>query len=144
MNTLIIRQANINDAYFIAQIATNDLGYPCTKQLVQQRLEQSNPAKERIFVALSEDAVIGFIQTEIYQLLYQPDIVNILGLAVSKQYRNKGAGRLLVEAAENWAKSLQISKIRVNSSSKRLNAHQFYQHLGFTNTKEQKRFVKEI
>jgi len=93
---------------------------------------------------VDEQKVIGFIQAEVYNLLYQPSSINVLGLAVAQAYRGYGAGRLLMEKAEQWAKQQNINKVRLNSASQRENAHQFYQHLGYKNTKTQKRFTKEL
>lgn len=141
---ITIREATADDASAIQEISTNDLGYPCQKKLVQYRLEHLDCSRERVFVAVDEQKVIGFIQAEVYNLLYQPSSINVLGLAVAQAYRGYGAGRLLMEKAEQWAKQQNINKVRLNSASQRENAHQFYQHLGYKNTKTQKRFTKEL
>lgn len=96
------------------------------------------------FVAETDGKVIGFIQLKIYQLLYEENMVNILGLAVNENYRKLGVGRKLIDKAEEWATEKGRSAIRLNSSMHRKEAHKFYEHMGFVNTKDQKRFVRKI
>ena len=71
-------------------------------------------------------------------------MINILGLAVSSNFRKQGAGKLLLTAIEEWAKSLDIKIIRLNSGSSRTDAHSFYTSNGYTNKKEQIRFIKNL
>ena len=43
---------------------------------------------------------------------------------------------------ENYAVDNNISFIRLNSALKREEAHKFYEHIGYTCDKVQKRFIK--
>lgn len=71
-------------------------------------------------------------------------MANVLGLAVSEEYRNQGLGRALLTAAEEWAKGKNIFEMRLNSGAKRKEAHCFYRNLGYTDEKEQIRFIKKL
>jgi len=141
---MVIREAVISDAEAISYISTTALGYECEPSLVKMRLDNLDKVRERVYVAEADGQVIGFIQLEKYQLLYQPDLINVLGLAVRKDKQGTGAGRLLMEAAEEWARESALSTVRLNSASNRNKAHEFYEHLGYQNTKEQKRFIKKL
>jgi len=143
-SNIVIREAVTGDAENIAYISTTALGYECESSLVKMRLDNLDKARERVYVAEADGQVIGFIQLEKYQLLYQLDMVNVLGLAVRKDKQGTGAGRLLMEAAEEWARESALSTVRLNSASNRNKAHEFYEHLGYQNTKEQKRFIKKL
>ena len=141
---ILIRQARPEDGERIAAISTLSLGYPCEAALVCRRLEALDLSRERVFVAERGGEVIGFVHGELYRLLYQEDLVNILGLAVDSACQGKGAGRLLMAAVEDWAKHMGCTGVRLNSGSARLEAHGFYTHLGYSNTKQQKRFLKSL
>ena len=47
-----------------------------------------------------------------------------------------------MEALEEEAKRRKLVGIRLNSSEKRMNAHQFYENIGYISDKKQKRFLK--
>lgn len=138
-----IRRALPVDAQRIAVISSKDLGYPCDEELVRTRLEELDQ-DEAVFTAVMDGEVIGFVQAELYKLLYQKTSVNILGLAVDESCRKCGAGRMLVQACEQWAKENGCQKVRLNSAVAREESHRFYEHIGFVNTKQQKRFEKKI
>lgn len=141
---LFIREATPEDAADIARISSRDLGYPCDAALVATRLTGLDRDRERVFLAICEDRVIGFLHAELYRLLYQQDQVNVLGLAVDAAHQGHGAGRLLMEAAETWAHAVGAAAVRLNSAEGRQEAHAFYAHLGYRHTKTQKRFTKAL
>lgn len=84
------------------------------------------------------------MHAQVYKTLYFDELVNFLGLAVSKEYRKHKIGTKLIKTVENWALSIGINKIRVNSGYSRKEAHEFYRKLGYKNEKEQIRFLKEL
>jgi GNAT superfamily N-acetyltransferase len=55
-----------------------------------------------------------------------------------------GIGKLLIEKAKQWAKEKGNDKIGLPCNVKRTEAHLFYEHLGFTEIKQQKNFVLRI
>ncbi len=144
MAQLSIREANPADAGVIAVISRNDLGYDCAEALVKARLSHLNHDRERVFVTECGGQVAGYIHAELYETLYFPTLVNILGLAVSSDYRRIGAGRLLLSEAEAWAKEVHAVGVRLNSGVSREDAHAFYRAMGLNNEKEQLRFIKRF
>lgn len=140
----MIREAKITDSKEIKEISTNDLGYFCDEELVRLRLSRLDNNRECVFVAEVEGQVAGFIHVEKYDLLYYKSMANILGLAVSSKFRRMGIGQKLMSATENWAKEREIDMIRLNSGEVRKEAHMFYRSLGFSDEKEQLRFVKKL
>ena len=141
---LKIRNAKVEDYRDICKISCDDLGYNCDEKLVKQRLEELNDKNERVFVADYDGIIVGYLHAEVYKPLYFESLINFLGLAVSKEYRNHKIGTKLINEVEDWAKSIGITKIRVNSGYSRKDAHEFYRKLGYTNEKEQIRFLKEL
>ena len=140
----MIREARITDYDKIQSICELDLGYVCEKELVKIRLANLDRNRECVFVADEGNKVIGFIHVEVYELLYAPSMANILGIAVSSEYRRQGIGKLLLSKAEEWAKCKGIDIMRLNSGDTRKEAHEFYRSLGYNNEKHQIRFIKSL
>lgn len=141
---MIIREASSQDAVAICDINCYDLGYDCDSGFVLMRLKNICKEKERVFVAEVKDKVVGYVHAEKYQTLYFETMINILGLAVSSEYRRHGIGKALLNHTENWAKEIGIRKIRLNSGNSRTEAHSFYRVMGYDNEKKQIRFIKNI
>jgi GNAT superfamily N-acetyltransferase len=68
----------------------------------------------------------------------------ITRLVVDSRSRSAGAGRLLVERGEQWARERGFAVIGVRSNVIRDRAHAFYLRLGYTITKSQKVFRKTL
>lgn len=141
---MIIREANIKDAFSIGKISCDDLGYECDDALVSYRLSNLDSKREVVFVAEIDENVVGYVHAETYDVLYSESMINILGLAVASAYRRNGAGKALLLEVENWAKKLGINKIRLNSGSARKEAHEFYRVMGYDSRKEQIRLIKDL
>ena len=141
---MIIREATIEDAFAICNISCADLGYDCSCEFVSTRISNLDKGREKVFVAEVNGIVAGYIHAEKYQTLYFEPMINILGLAVSAEFRRRGIGRMLLKHAERWANEEGIHKIRLNSGASRKEAHSFYRAMGYSNEKGQIRFIKDI
>ena len=141
---MIIREATIEDAFAICNISCADLGYDCSCEFVSTRISNLDKGREKVFVAEVNGIVAGYVHAEKYQTLYFEPMINILGLAVSAEFRRRGIGRMLLKHAERWANEEGIHKIRLNSGGSRKEAHSFYRAMGYSNEKEQIRFIKDI
>ena len=141
---MIIRKANIHDSPAICKISCDGLGYDCTAELVSLRLGSLDNLREIVFVADLGESTVGYVHAEIYNLLYAESMVNILGIAVATAYRKCGIGKALLIAVEEWAKSLEIYTVRLNSGAARSDAHAFYRAMGYNNEKDQIRFIKDL
>ena len=127
INDIIIRQAKIEDYKDICKICCDDLGYNCSEELVKERLKGLDKNSERVLVAVYNSEVVGYLHAQIYKTLYFEELINFLGLAVSKEYRNKKVGTKLVNEIENWTKENGIKKVRVNSGFSRKEAQRALQ-----------------
>lgn len=141
---MTIREATIEDAFAICNISCADLGYDCSCEFVSTRMSNLDKGREKVFVAEVNGIVAGYIHAEKYQTLYFEPMINILGLAVSSEFRRRGIGRMLLKRAERWANEVGIHKIRLNSGASRKEAHSFYRAMGYSNEKGQIRFIKDI
>lgn len=141
---LEIRTVCMADAQAISLLCSEEMGYPCDAALVETKLQQLDSRREAVFAAFLEEAAVGYIHIEKYDVLYFETMANILGLAVSSQHQRKGVGSTLIQAAEAWALDRGIRLMRLNSGSTRTGAHAFYRRLGYQDEKTQLRFTKRL
>ena len=83
-----IRRAVGSDYEALAKIGREDMGYAeSTAELTKEKLHRALAKDyERVFVAVCDETVAGFVHAEQYDVLYYPTMINILGLAVSGAY----------------------------------------------------------
>ena len=143
-NNWKVRPLTAGDAEAICEICSEDLGYPCTVELVKSKIAGLDSAREAVFAALSDDKCIGYIHVEKYDTLYFETMANILGIAVRKNCQAGGAGTALLQAAEGWAKDRGITLMRVISGATRTGAHAFYESRGYVFGKMQKNLSKRL
>ena len=86
--------------------------------------------------------LFGYVHAEVYECLYSNAGFNILALAVLPQRQGMGIGKILLEGLEQETKRRGYEFIRLNSADHRLGAHAFYEKVGYTCDKMQKRFIK--
>ena len=140
-----IREATERDATPIAHLNRIALGYDYPTGKTAQKLSAVlHSPRDKVFVAVTDGQVVGYIHACAYDLLYDPIMTNIMGLAVSPDYRRRGIGKLLIQAVEEWGKNTGSHAIRLNSGGTRKGAHAFYRSCGFGSEKEQLRFIKEL
>lgn len=142
-----IRPAVPGDAKRISEITFSALGYPCDEETVSARLcLLAQRDTDRVFVAVrdADGSIGGYLHTADYETVYHQSQKNILALAVDEPFRGLGLGKMLLNAAESWARSCGCEAVRLVSSFPRTNAHQFYLHCGYALRKEQKNFIKRF
>ena len=84
------------------------------------------------------------MHAEVFEETYFDRMFNVLALAVDSSAQKKGIGSQLMQTLEKQAKNLGMKEIRLNSGESRLGAHKFYEKLGYTSNKMQKRFGKKL
>lgn len=143
--TTLVRPAREADADAIAQLSAT-LGYPGTAAEVRDRL-QFMIGSQNDLIAVATDStgvVIGWMQAHASHVLESGFRVEIIGLVVAPEARRHGAGRALVNEAEQWARKLGADKIVVRSNVQRAESHAFYPALGYELTKTQKVYRKQL
>ena len=70
-------------------------------------------------------------------------IALIENVVTHSEYRNKGLGKTIIETAVDYAKSKNCYKVMLLSSSKRVDAHRFYETLGFS-SEDKIGYVKKL
>ena len=138
-----IREADVQDAEAISILNTIALGYYYPIEDTERKLVSVlNSSKEKVFVAVAENVVVGYIHANDYDVLYYPALKNIMGIAVAEEYRRCGIGKELLGAVEAWAKETGAKGIRFVSGAGRKEAHAFYRNCGFGSEKDQINFKK--
>lgn len=133
-----IREAVESDVSAIWQLNSNELGYQYSLDgTVQNVTKLLSSNADKIFVAILDGSVVGYVHANDYDLLYAPHMKNIMGIAVSGGHKRKGIGRALLQQVENWARETGAFGIRLVSGSTRTDAHAFYRRCGYEGSKEQ-------
>ena len=132
---VVLRSATEADAKHVESLLA-ELGYPSKEADVRHRLRRSLDSDTSCFlVAQQASEVIGLVSAELVP--YFPNgstICRVTGLVVSTHHRGQGVGEKLVTGAADFARERHCSGIEITSAEHRLDAHRFYQRLGFSRT----------
>ena len=144
----MIRNIKIEDAKAIQRLCNISLGYSVSIETVMRQIQKLSEDVNHHYIYVYEDedlqTVIGFVHAEVYESLYSYAGLNILGLAVLPEFQSKGIGKELMRHLELNAKNNSIAFIRLNSADYRVEAHKFYESVGYVCDKTQKRFIKKL
>ncbi len=141
---VVVRRASKGDAPAIARL-TSQLGYdvsvPVTEYRISSILSQFGHS---LFVGEDEGECVGFVHALVIDSLDVDRFVMIGALVVDRARRQQGIGRLLMQQAEAWAQEHGGRVVRLWSSAGRVEAHGFYEGIGYTNIKTQYSFAKTL
>jgi GNAT superfamily N-acetyltransferase len=141
---ITIRSARPSDAETIAAL-TKQLGYNAEPSTVASRLSRLLArSDQQLLVADDGGRAIGWVHMVITEYVEADAFVVIGGLVVDREYRKQGIGRRLLAHAEEWAAQHGCSVVRLTSSVNRVEAHAFYERVGYTNLKTQHSFAKSL
>lgn len=140
---LQIRQCEITDAKAIHDLNTRELGYDYSEDKTKEKLVKIlDSSKDKIYVALIDDNVVGYVHANDYDVIYAPHMKNIMGIAVSSNFQKMGIGKALLTSIEHWAIDTGACGVRLVSGATRIGAHEFYHHCGYRGDKQQINFKK--
>lgn len=141
----MLRDIKAVDVEAICVINKEALGYTFSPEETASQLAKLSQASHHYLLGYEDDTsheLVGYIHAEVYESLYSKAGFNILALAVLPQSQGRGFGRDLLEGLEKETKRRGYEFIRLNSADHRLGAHAFYERVGYTCDKVQKRFIK--
>jgi GNAT superfamily N-acetyltransferase len=139
-----IRTATLADAEELAFLVT-ELGYPSTAQrtggflatlLVDDGCD--------VLVFDCEGHLAGCVLVGERRSLTSESCAEVMGLVTHSAYRKRGVGRALMRAAEDWAASRGLRKLRLRTNLVRSDAHAFYKRIGYSAVKEQRVYEREL
>lgn len=143
MDELLLREANFSDAPAICEISEKSLGYPTDLKTVEKNLIYTLTTPfYKVLVVEANGIVAGFAEACDYVSLYSGRLKNIMSLAILPDFQGQGLGKRLLDAMEEWALEEGYEGTRLGSQMKRVDAHQFYLHCGYTEKKQHKIFQK--
>jgi GNAT superfamily N-acetyltransferase len=140
-----IRTAINGDSARLAQLS-GVLGYPVSPEVMAERLHRVLArAEDVIFVAEEpQPGVMGWIHGTQRDTLESDLRCEILGLVVDSTHRNRGVGRALVVALEQWAAARGLEEVAVRSNVTRIESHPFYERLGYVRVKTSHIYRKSL
>ena len=143
----MLRALKETDVVSIYEINKEALGYVFSPEETASQLARLSQDSHHFLLGYEDPAshaLLGYVHAEVYESLYSNAGFNILALAVLPQSQGKGIGKALLQCLEVEAKQRGYAFIRLNSADYRTEAHAFYEQVGYTCDKLQKRFIKFI
>src|SRR6266581_5599137 len=131
----MIRVAVMSDAQQLAALMTQ-LGYPTQAKEMRVRLRSIFLDNGfRTFVATDDEQIVAMAGTS-EQASYEHNdrTGRIVAMVVSDNARRKSVGRQLMNAVEKSFRSRGVRRIVLNARLERVEAHQFYEALGYRKT----------
>jgi len=141
----MLRDLKETDVSSIYEINKEALGYAFSPKETASQLAKLSQDSHHFLLGYEDDTsheLLGYVHAEVYESLYSKAGFNILALAVLPQAQGQGIGKALLEGLEQEAKRRGYEFIRLNSADHRLGAHAFYEKVGYTCDKVQKRFIR--
>ena len=129
-----IREIQPVDYNSVLALWVNEIGnkWVTLENITATYQQMGNDDIYKTFVALADNAVVGFITTvQVLAVGFPVGYIKINGLAVQKQFQGKGIGTQLVRHVEELASKSGTSNIGLASGLQRTQAHEFYEHLGY-------------
>ena len=141
----MLRDLKTTDVAAICEINKEALGYSFSLEETASQLAKLSQDSHHYLLGFEDEAshqLLGYVHAEVYESLYSKPGFNILALAVLPQTQGKGIGKTLLQGLEQEAEKRGYKFIRLNSADHRISAHAFYEKVGYTCDKMQKRFIK--
>ena len=141
----MLRALKATDVASIHEINKDALGYDFSPVETASQLARLSQDSHHFLLGFEEPTshdLLGYVHAEVYESLYSKPGFNILALAVLPQTQGQGIGKTLLQGLEQEAKKRGYNFIRLNSADYRMGAHAFYEKVGYTCDKVQKRFIR--
>ena len=141
----MLRDLKTTDVAAICEINKEALGYAFSPVETASQLAKLSQDSHHFLLGFEEPTshdLLGYVHAEVYESLYSKPGFNILALAVLPQTQGQGIGKTLLQGLEHEAKKRGYNFIRLNSADYRMGAHAFYEKVGYTCDKVQKRFIR--
>jgi GNAT superfamily N-acetyltransferase len=129
-----VRAATPDDAERIAALFTDE-GYPAGPSDVVERLGRFDSKYSQVLVADHDGEILGFVAVHALPRFEHSDrIIRIVALVVDAGVRERGIGRLLMEAAEQVGRDVGAAFAEVTAGHHRPEARRLYEEIGYDGT----------
>jgi ribosomal protein S18 acetylase RimI-like enzyme len=146
MEVVIARLADVEevaklfDRYRVFYQQSSDI--EAARAFLQERFEKGDST---VFVARDRDLAIGFTQLyPSFSSVSMKPIWILNDLFVETAYRNRGVAKLLMSAAENFARETGAVKIILATQVSNIAARSLYESLGYTQDKDFDRYAFQL
>jgi ribosomal protein S18 acetylase RimI-like enzyme len=94
--------------------------------------------RQLLVVAVNEQEIVGTLQLTVIPGLSRRGArrAQIEGVRVSRRYRSRGLGAAMIQWAIGESAARQCALVQLTSDKSRVDAHRFYERLGFAATHE--------
>lgn len=132
MQPTTIRPATTTDSRAVTHLLSL-LGYPNSESDVESRLHAHlTEATSTVLVAEAEARVVGVLSFRCIPMFHANGFLGrITSLIVDPAFQQRGIGRALVTAAEEFGWAHGCTRVEVTSGDHRADAHAFYEKLGY-------------
>ncbi|MDY0097394.1 MAG: GNAT family N-acetyltransferase [Candidatus Dojkabacteria bacterium] len=126
---LLNNEVFIHDEEFDKDI---DLNWPFSDAGTEYYKELAGGTYGKCYVAEEDGKAVGYIALGFKDWGYRTGKhVELENMGVLPEYRSKGIGRLLVDKAKEWARSVNATKLYVSAYWGNTGARNFYEREGF-------------
>jgi GNAT superfamily N-acetyltransferase len=135
LSTLEILEAQTIEDIQLAYPVVNQLRDQLTFSEFLDRVSVAQRKGYKLFYALtSENLVVGAVGLRIWDDLCWGHHIYVDDLVVDKLWRNQGVGKKIMEYVKDLAHLEQCQYIRLASGISKIEAHGFYESLGYRRT----------
>ena len=140
--TVEIREARAEDVQALVELITY-LGHSIDEPTIGKNLTALAQLQESPLVAVEGSRIIGMCGIHKAILIHRDaPLGRICAMVIAEDAQGRRIGRKLVEAAESRLRAAGSKLIEVTSNDRRVDAHAFYEHLGYERTSA--RFAKQL
>ena len=142
---LSIRSMSESDLPLVVDLC-RQLGYETNLPDLRKRYSRLIAHPEHgLFVACAEEIrPVGWMHLREMYSLERNFVIEVAAIVVDEQCRGRGIGRKLMETAEEWGAERGFPSVILRSRETRLDAHRFYEGLGYLKAKKSYGFIKEL
>jgi GNAT superfamily N-acetyltransferase len=139
-----IRRMTIEDVS-VSQVLLSQLGYPLDTPEVQRRYDAVAASTDHsLMVAEQVGRVVALCHVYVRPALDKPPEAIVQALVVDHASRGSGVGKIMMAAAETWAKDRGFTSVALASNVARTEAHTFYEAIGYQRTATSHLFRKTL
>lgn len=141
---IAIRRMTVEDILTSRELLLQ-LGYPLDRGELERRYASVAETKDHaLFVAEDGGCIIAMCHVYARPALDKPPEAVVQALVVDNASRGRGVGRAMMTAAEVWASDHGFTSVALASSVVRLEAHAFYEGIGYQQTATSHLFRKDL
>ena len=131
----MIREARKEEALVLAQMARKIWGNDSVEEFKKEFEEFAENQNMVSFIIYEDSNPIGFanlsIRYDYVEGCETTPVAYLEGIYVDEKYRNRGYGRDLVKACEDWAKDRDIKEFASDCELTNLSSFAFHKAIGF-------------